>query len=229
MIQMLQGIAPIAAAVIVGLFALPSFVGLIRQRGFGRGLATWLVLALLVLGFETALLKVGMPSAKFSFNSLLGYKILGLTPWLLALVYPPMVLAEFWLASKITQGKGRIILVAISTLIVHAVLDPATAKMRIWEWQTPGPYYGVPLANFAMWFVLGLIAASLLAIIWGKEPVKRSAAYSGFALLWFWSGVNLGLQQWVPGGIGIAAAISLLVVMFFEKRKAKKAETEVES
>ncbi len=219
MIQNIQAIAPIAAAVILALFALPSYIALIKESGFARAASAILAISVFILGFEALLIKVGLPYGKFTISDVLGYKIFGLAPYTLALAYPPLVLAAYWLASNVKNRLGQIVLIAVFLQVAHLVLDPATTKMRVWNWEAPGPFYGVPIASFVAWLVAGLFAGWLISSILNSDDVKRAAAYSGFTILWFWAGVNLGLQQWIPGAIGIVASLLMLIFMRREKRQ----------
>ena len=105
----------------------------------------------------------------------------------------------------------------------HRRLDPALSLVGLRSWENGGPFYDVPILNFAGWFVTGIITSLILHIIWGKDDdVQRSIAYSGFAIIWFWAGVNLGLEQWLPGGIGLAIGLIFLILMIIEKRRRAK-------
>lgn len=212
----------VTSAVVLILFALPSYIGALRQRGLGRGLLVILFLGLFCLIFESTAIKTGFPYGGFTYGDMLGYKILGLTPWTVFFAYPPIIMGAFWLASKITTSAGRIFFTALFALATDVVLDPALTRMSVWVWDNPGSFYGVPLLNFAGWFVSGIIAAWIMHAIWGtEETVRRSLAYSGFAITWFWAGVNIGLQQWIPAGLGVGIGLVILLIMRAEKRRER--------
>ncbi len=222
--KLISTAAPAAAGLVIVLFAVPSYIGLIRQKGFAKALMTLVVLSLLILAIEAAAIQFTYPFGDFSFGDALGYKILGIVPWAVAFAYVPLVLAVFWLASKLSSGGLRVLLSGLLLAVANVVVDPALAFMGLRSWENGGPFFGVPILNFAGWFITGIITAWVLHAIWGKEDeVRRSIAYSGFAIIWFWSGVNLGLKQWIPGGVGLAIGLFLLILMFIEKRREKKA------
>lgn len=221
--SIISAAAPLASAISIVLFALPSYIGAIRQRGFGKALMLIVALGLFGLVFESVSVKTGYPYGQFVYSDTLGYKIFGLTPWTVAFAYPPLVLGAFWLASKITKTGMRIVLTALFALALDIVLDPALTRMGIWQWAKAGPFYGVPLMNFGGWFVSGLISGWIIHKIWGKEKsVRKSLAYSAFGLTWFWAGVNLGLKQWIPGGIGVAIGLLVMLIMRIEKKREQK-------
>lgn len=221
--QYLSTLAPVSAALAILLFALPSYVGLIRQKGLMHAFLAIVAISGIFLGILALAVKLTYPFGDFSFGGALGYQIGGLVPWTMAFAYTPLVLAVFWLSSKVSKSGLRVLLAGLLFTVVNAVLDPALAIMGLRSWENGGPYYGVPIINFGGWFVCGLITALVLHKIWGKEvAVRRSLAYSGFAIIWFWSGVNLGLKQWIPGGVGLGLGILMLVLMFIEKRRQAK-------
>lgn len=221
--QLLSTAAPAAAAILIVLFALPSYIGLVRQKGVIKALLAAVLISLVILAIQAVAIQFNYPFGDFTFGDSLGYQLLGLVPWTIAFAYAPLVLAVFWLSSKLTKGGFRVILAGLFLAAANVVLDPALALMGLRSWENGGPFYGVPVINFGGWFLCGVIASLILHKIWGKEDdVRRSIAYSGFAIIWFWGGVNLGLKQWIPGGIGVAIGLLLLVLMRIEKRRQAK-------
>ncbi len=214
-------IASIAPAIGIALFAVPSYLGVLKQKKF-TGLLLLIVLGVYALAIETAAIKTGYPYGSFTYTDILGPKLLGTTPYAVALAYPPILLVAFWFASKFTRNFGRVILTAIFATLIDVVLDPATVKLEFWKWETPGIFYGVPLINFAGWLLTGLIGATIIHIFWGKaERVKATVAYSGLAVLLFWTGVNAGIAQKIPLGVGAVYALVLLGVIVLEKQQFK--------
>ena len=223
--QIISTAAPAAAAFLIVLFALPSYIGLVRQKGWLKALAITVVVGLILLAIQATAIQFTYPFGDFSFGDALGYKVFGLVPWTIAFAYTPLVLACFWLSSKLTKNGFRVVLSGLFLAASNVVLDPALAFMGLRSWENGGPVYGVPILNFAGWFLTGIITACVLHAMWGKEDqVRRSIAYSGFAIIWFWGGVNLGLKQWVPGGIGIAIGVLFLILMNIERRRQRKAK-----
>lgn len=221
--QILSTAASSAAGIIIVLFALPSYVGLVRQKGFAKALAAIVFIGFIILAIQAAAIHYTYPFGDFSFGGVLGYQLLGLVPWAVAFAYTPLVLAAFWLSSKMSRSGLRVILSGLFLAAANVVIDPALSFMGLRSWENGGPFYGVPVMNFGGWFLVGLITAWVLQVLWGKEDdVRRSVAYSGFAIIWFWGGVNLGLKQWIPGGVGMAIGLIMLILMFIERRRQAK-------
>lgn len=45
-------------------------------------------------------------------------------------------------------------LAAAGVVACDLALDPIAVSVGLWTWRTPGPYYGIPLLNFAGWFAI---------------------------------------------------------------------------
>lgn len=210
------------ASAFVILFALPSYISTIRQRGIFLGLLLLSLLGVFAIAFETLAVKTGIPYGKYTYDTVLGNKVLGGAPWTIGIAYPVLLLAAFWLASKIYRGFLRPFLTAAFTAATTVVLDPAAVKLQLWKWETPGHFYGVPLTHFIGWAVAGLAGAWFIQMFWGDRDVKRGLAYSGLLMMVFWTGVNLGINQFVPAAAGAAISIVMIALMILEKRSSKK-------
>jgi uncharacterized membrane protein len=72
---------------------------------------------------------------------------------------------SFWLELMIASAW----MTAIDLLI-----DPlAVNKLGYWQWMGSGPYYGVPLNNFAGWFLASLIIFTIFRRGWKPNPCAR--------------------------------------------------------
>lgn len=54
------------------------------------------------------------------------------------------------------------------------IIDPLGSGAAVWLWHEPGPYFGVPLANFAGWFLTGFIICSTALLF--QEPGARECS-----------------------------------------------------
>jgi bisanhydrobacterioruberin hydratase len=210
----------VGSAVAIGLFALPSYVSTLRQKGLGKGVVILVALGIFALIFETIAIKTGLPYGRFSYGDGLGSKFINTTPWTVMLAYPPIILGAYWLARKFGRPLA-IFLTPVFATIVDFVLDPAMVKLEFWKWEVAGPYFGVPIINFVGWLISGFIAALILSALWGDTPIKRGAAYSVFGILLFWTGVNIGVGQRIPAIIGVITSSILLILFIIEKRRDK--------
>lgn len=217
--------AAIGTLVAIIAFSLPAYIGMFKQVGFFRGIAIILSLSIFALAFQTAATKIGLPYGKFSYGDGLGYKFIGTTPWAVAIAYPTILLGCFWLARKLGNGFLAIIFTSLFATVVAVALDPAMVRLTFWQWQVPGPFFGIPFINFAGWAISAFIGALILKALWGEAKVRRLTAYSLFAILVFWSGVNLGVGQWIPAVVGIGFSV-LMLAMFVVERRRQLSEEE---
>lgn len=179
------------------------------------------LLGALAVGFETLAVKTGVPYGKYAYDVVLGNKVLGGAPWTIAIAFPIVILGAFWLASKVTRGFLRPFLVALFSVVSAVVLAPAAVKLELWKWENAGQFFGIPPLYFAGWAVAGLAGAWLIQIFWGDNNVRRGLAFSGLLAIIFWTGVNLGVNQWIPAAVGLVISVLMILIMIWE-RKAEK-------
>lgn len=209
-------------AVAVIAFALPSYISVLRQRGIFLGSVLLVLLGTMAVAFETLAVKTGIPYGKYAYDIVMGNKILGGAPWTIAIAFPIVILGAFWLASKVTRGFFRPFLVAIFTLVSAIVLAPAAVKLELWKWETAGTFFGVPPLYFAGWAVAGLASAWFIQIFWSDDKVRRGIAYSGLLTMIFWTGVNIGVSQWIPALAGAVISTLMILIMIWERRAEKE-------
>lgn len=193
-------------------FALPSYLAAVKSLGKKRGLLLLAALGLYALTIESLAIHTGFPYGNFTYTDVLGNKIFGLTPWTVAFAYPPILLLTYWYARQRHTDDFKIwFSAAFGAMLIDLVLDPAAVRLGFWYWDKPGFFYGVPLVNFLGWLLSGFLGAVLLHHLWGqKTRPTPHLAYSGLAILWFWSAANLWLEQWLPALLGIGMSAFLV-------------------
>jgi putative membrane protein len=205
----------IVSSVFVVLFALPSYWAVINTKGWKRGLLILVSLGFYALLIESSAIHTGFPYGDFIYNDLLGEKVFGLTPWTVAFAWPPIILLTYWFA-RVRHEKNEKFKIWFSTafdaMLIDLVLDPAAVNLGFWNWREPGFFYGVPLVNFLGWLLSCFIGAVILHYLWGDKKVPESIAYSGLAILWFWTIANVFMIQIIPVVVGFA-----LLALFFRK------------
>jgi putative membrane protein len=109
-----------------------------------------------------------------------------------------MMLPPAWgVASLITGGYG-LAFVVVSALAFTAwdlFLDPQMVAWRLWVWQKPGIYFGIPLTNYVGWF---LASAAITALVQPRECPDMSLALI-YAITWLLQTVGLGVFWKQPG------------------------------
>ena len=85
----------------------------------------------------------------------------GYFAWMLAHVFT----GQF---SKKLEGKWIFVVPLIAAFILvmwDLGMDPIySTVLSFWVWESPGPYFGVPITNFVGWFVIGFIFYQLFAL-----------------------------------------------------------------
>lgn len=205
------------SAVFILLFAAPTYFFIVKKLGSLKGIGLLLSLGVFALIVESSAINTGFPYGDFVYNELLGSKVFGLTPWTVSFAWPPILLLSYTLAMKIDKRLLFLTLTyaALLAMVVDIVLDPAAVSLGFWYWSPPGFFYGVPLVNFAGWMLTGFFGA-IIAWYFIRKNISKEFLYSGIAILWFWSWVNIFQWQLLPAVVGFA-----LLLIIFRKFKLK--------
>ena len=203
------------SAVFIVIFALPSYVSLVRYAGARRGFTALLVLSALPLLVEAFAVWTGFPYGEFHYSEQLGYTVLGLVPVSVSFAYTPILLGAMAVASRFSdRSLAKYALVSsLVNVSIDLVIDPGAVSAGFWEWTRPGAYYGVPLINFLGWLVTGFVYAALFYLMIGGEtnlPLPSSVSTSLIWILCFWTGYNLLNLLLLPGVLGIIEVVFLL-------------------
>ena len=209
--------ASVGSYVSTVLIALPSLVALFAYLGPRRALLSVLAISAFAYAIESVGVATGFPYGAFSYDDALGPKFLGLVPYLLPVTYVPLVIGA--VAAVWTPGPliPRAVLSALSLVLIDAVLDPGATALGFWIWPEGGPYYGVPLSNFAGWLLSGAVSALLLLSIgrWRHAPPPPGTLDSAVLALAFWTGAA------VFSGLAFPALLGLVLFVLFLVRRSK--------
>jgi putative membrane protein len=116
-----------------------------------------IAVAALGLVFELCGLRYGLPFGRYAYTGALQPTIFGV----------PLVMAFAWmvLAAYLQQALSRlnirawrgVLIASVWMTTIDLVIDPLAAnQLGYWRWVERGSYYGIPLSNFAGWFVCSL-------------------------------------------------------------------------
>lgn len=180
------------------------------------------------LGFELFGTGTGWPFGNYEYTDFLGAKVLGRVPWTIPLSWFYMGLASYLiavvLANRFRPGQTGLWSVLIGAWLLTAwdlVLDPAMAheslRVQFWIWDETGPYFGMPLKNFAGWSLTGLVFMALSRIAWREDvridaqrlpiPSIVYAANMLFAMV-----ISAAVGLWMPIAIAIVVAALPVVI-----------------
>ena len=207
--------APISGIFII-LMSLPCYIALSRWLGLKKSLSLIVILSIYALLIETFAIITGFPYSNFSYTNLIGFKILGYTPYTLPFAYVPLFIGCFYMASIIKMDKWIIIILStLMVLVADMVLDPAAVALKFWVYESQGFFYGVPLMNFLGWILTGFLS-SLITMYFLKNNIYDSNKPEGlvsslFLILAFWSAVCLYLELILPALIGFTFLTFILL------------------
>jgi putative membrane protein len=187
---------PLGSTTEASIYALTVFVlaGLHGRERYGLKnigiflLVTWAI----SLFFEALSVETGIPFGHYHYSmqfpiSLFGVPLViivayfgaGYFSWMLSHV----LTGQF---SKKLQGKWIFVIPFIAACILvmwDICLDPILSTvLSFWVWESPGPYFGVPITNFVGWFVIGFAFYQLFALYLSRydrirpQKVKKLAS-----------------------------------------------------
>jgi len=195
-------IGPSTALTAASLFAF-SLMHATVQYGLRRAAAMLISSFVLALTLEYLGSSYGFLFGEYDYTARLGPKLLGKVPaiipiaWFMML-YPSWMTAGHLLASSSREGAlrssaARVGIAALAMTAWDLSLDPRMVADGNWVWRTAGPYFGIPLSNYAGWFV----TAAAIYVIWqaiaGSQETTRALS-DGEALAAL--GGVLGFRHW---------------------------------
>ena len=208
--------ASVGSYVSTFLIALPSFVALFSYLGARRAVISLLAVSAFAYAIESVGVKTGFPYGAFFYDDALGPKLLGLVPYLLPVTYVPLVIGAVAAAWAPVRPAPRVLLSALLLVLIDAVLDPGATALGFWTWPGGGPYYGVPLGNFAGWLLSGAVSAALLISLGRPQgPPPPGALDSALLATAFWTGVALF------SGLALPILLGFLLFAFLLHRRAR--------
>ncbi|MFT3744700.1 MAG: isopentenyl-diphosphate Delta-isomerase [Pyrinomonadaceae bacterium] len=218
-------VIPSEAAFVSGinviLFAAPAFWAAKMWLGVRDAVLLFVVLGVLALVIETSAIITGFPYGHFGYSDLLGYRLLGYTPWTVFLAWTPLVLAAYAIAARLAVAGwlwvGRIVLVAVLLVIFDLVLDSGAVKIGFWRYEGGGYFYGVPFSNFVGWLFSGAIAGLTLEIFFAFKkqllPAPAQMISSAFFIVAFWTFIAFFSGMYWPLAIGLCV-VGLLAAFY---------------
>lgn len=84
---------------------------------------------------------------------------------------------------------------------IDLIIDPLAAnELGYWRWLGPGRYYGVPIQNFAGWFLVSWV---IFLSIRRRQPVSQISMAVGFTIVLFFTIIAMALGKLIPGVVGV--------------------------
>lgn len=221
-------------------------------RLFGwRKTFLWLVSGyILAWASELSSIHNGFPYGEYHYiyETLDGELLIAGVPFFDSLSYVFLTFAGYSTATHILRHNTPksciqpILLGAILTTLLDVIIDPLATMGEKWflgkihEYATPGVYFGVPISNFAGWFLVAAAVISVNISVWRIFPSffyenTNTRTYGWKAWLYpsFWAGIALfnivitfSIGEWK---LGIASSMVLgavlVVLSFYHTKRAK--------
>lgn len=210
----------------LGVFMQASAVIIILYVAWGwpRTLKTILIVVVFTYLAELLGSKTGFPFGKYHYTDLLQPQLAGV-PLLIPLAWL-MMLPPAWAITAIILGKpptsnrheaapknnfrSTLQFTLLSALALTAwdlFLDPQMVGWGFWVWETPGPYFGIPLSNYLGW----ILTAFLLTLLINPKNLPLGPLSLVYALTWILQTIGQGIFWGQPG----PAAIGFLTCGLF--------------
>jgi putative membrane protein len=138
----------------------------------------------------------GIPFGEYDYTNALQPQIGGV-PLLIALAWL-MMLPPVWAIAGLLAPHSRVAFIVIAAAALTAwdfFLDPQMVAWGFWTWSRQGAYFGIPLVNFAGWF----LSAALLTVLARPLPLPVFPLIWVYTLTWALQTIGLGLFWAMPG------------------------------
>lgn len=212
----------LSSVVVTGLFATTTVLSG-RRWGAPRAAVAASSVAVLTGAVEKIGTVTGVPFGVYRYSGVLRPTIAGV----------PMIVPMAWFAMAMPAREAahaalgprssrltRIVVGAAALTAWDLFLDPQMVGEGYWQWNRRGRYRGIPLSNFAGWFVTGLGAMAMLEVVLPPraEPAPELVAEYGYMATMQTLGFALFFRDRTVatvGGIGmlpVAAAAGLRLV-----------------
>jgi len=169
----------------------------------------------LVVGnvFENLGVVTGFPYGPYYFTDVMGPKLL-VVPILLGLAYVGMAYLS-WTLAKLIVGRmecrldgWRVVTVPLLAGVIMVAwdfcMDPVWSTiLHAWIWLRGGSYFGVPLSNFAGWYLVVYMIYQLFAVYLRRRPgavTRQPPAYWRLAVLFYAISAAGNLLLLIPSG-----------------------------
>ena len=180
----------------VVLQAIAVFVALGSLWGWGRTAAVGVAIAGMGWAAEFVGSRTGFPFGRYHYTGRLQPQ-LGHVPLVIPLAWLMMLPPAWGVASLITGGYGLafVVVSALAFTVWDLFLDPQMVGWRLWVWDKPGGYFGIPLINYLGWF---LVSGVMTAVLQPRELPEMPLALI-YTITWLLQSVGLSVFWKQPG------------------------------
>ncbi len=234
--------------VLGGLAALAHATG---RVGLPRAVALLAGAFTVTLGAELLGTATGLPFGDYRYSGLLGYRIAGLVPFPIPISWFYMLYACLAMCGRLLRSddtratRWRWAVAAAVFLVAWDVsMDPAMVSTAHWSWGagaqfreaglpawlvaflTRDAFYGMPLANWAGWFLTGLVVSRIMLAIVPPATFARDVAPSRLPIALYATNGIMPVVLCFRDGLtwaGILGALAMAVPITLSLRQTRQA------
>jgi putative membrane protein len=251
-ILILLGKTLILRPYVFGFLAMSLFVAK-RLLGWKRAGVFFGITWLIGVVSEFASTRIGIPFGHYFYNGSTSGEELYIfnVPFMVSLSYPFLLFASYCLAllfalPRVQSSKGAtptlsypgtlswpiLLLASFFFMYIDIVIDPIALRGDRWflgliyGYTHPGTYFGIPLGNFAGWFVVGFVSLSLYR--WVERigyftPLTLSEATMDillgcglyYVVLIFNLAMTFWIEEWLLGMVGCVLYLPVTILALF--------------
>jgi putative membrane protein len=154
--------------------------------------------------------KTGFPFGRYHYSDRLQPQ-LGHVPLLIPVAWLMMLPPAWAIAETIApqHGLGFVVVSALAFTAWDLYLDPQMVRWRLWVWERPGGYFGIPWVNYGGW----ILASGTMTAILRPGDLPLVPLQLIYVITWLLQVIGLGVfwQQPAPALCGFLGMGSLVV------------------
>ncbi|MFN3266023.1 MAG: carotenoid biosynthesis protein [Deinococcales bacterium] len=191
-----------------------AFTHLLATRGIRVALILLGLCLVVAGGLEMLSVATGFPFGVYAYGTQLGFAVLGV-PLLVPLCWQMMAHNAATLA-RLARPQAAVLVAAGALVAWDVYLDPQMVRGGYWTWQRSSGdfvYAGIPLENYAGWFLTALI---IFAVYWRSTkpaPLSKLSLFEAlpiFSFLWTWLGsAVVNILWWGQPLVGLAGLVCM--------------------
>jgi uncharacterized membrane protein len=175
---------------------------------------------------EFASTRVGVPFGLYHYTEMTRGRELYVAnvPLMDSLSFTFLAYAAFCLARAALNGRtvSRMTMAVVAgflMMLLDVVIDPLAVRGdrwflgRIFYYAEPGAYFGVPLSNFAGWWLVGAAGVGGFLALAGRAGAPAGRLWPGIALYYAVLGFSLAVTAWIGEWRLVAIGLGLHVVV----------------
>jgi putative membrane protein len=179
-------------------------------------------------GIELLGVHTGVPYGEFFYGVDLGPTLfgvpVGLPVFFIPLVMNAYLLVVLLLGDRAASRPLRLGSVIAAVLAMDLVLDPGAVALGFWVYPGGGPYYGVPVSNYAGWVLSATVAVVALDVGFSRTELLDRLSETEFMLddlvsfVILWGGINAWFGNWLAVGVAAGFGLGLVRTERFDSR-----------